>query len=204
VPAASPRTGSPRPTTSAQRRWASGRELDHIEQLAFGYRAHLAHASFLRILPVALDANVVLNAVARAATGKSTELLDAAKLGLIRLYVGETVPAEVERNLAWRAKKAGVPLERLEHCWREVRPLLRVVDTGRIEHPALERIIERHPVDRPTAVLSLFIGARLTWSTDRDLREEGYADRLRVDVLVAAQTVGQFDLSAHIALNISS
>lgn len=203
MPAASPRVASPR-TTTIERCWASGRELDYIERLAFAYRAHLLHAHFLRILPVALDANVVLNAAARAASSKSTELRDAAKLGLIRLYVGETVPAEVERNLARRAQKAGVSVERLEQCWCEFRPLLRVVDTGTLEHAGLARIIERHPIDRPTAALSLFIGARLTWSTDHDLRKEGYADKLRIDVIVAAQTVGQFDLSAQLALNISS
>jgi hypothetical protein len=203
LPAASPTTGA-RPRPRPDRNWASGRELDRIERLAFAYRAQLAHASLLRILPVALDANVVLNAVARGATGKSTELIDAARLGLIRLYVGETVPSEVERNLAWRAQKAGVPVELLTERWADIRPLLRVVDTGLLEHPGLARILERHPADRPTAVLSLFIGARLTWSTDHDLRQEGYADRLRVEVILAAESVGQFDLNAHLALIISS
>lgn len=53
-------------------------------------------------------------------------------------------------------------------------------------------------------MLSLFVGARLTWSFDKDLTAEGYAERLNVEVAVAAQKVGEFDLTAHLALNISS
>lgn len=194
-----------RPQGAPPRRWASRRELNQIEELAFAYRVQLAHASVLRILPVAVDANVLLNALARVAAGKPTDLLDAARLGLIRVYVGERVPTEVERNLEWRAQRARVPASALERIWiDEVRPLLRVVDTGELEHPNLARIVERHVNDRPTAVLSLFIGARLTWSEDPDLREEGYAERLNVEIVVAAQKVGEFDLSAHLALNISS
>lgn len=193
------------PDAAEPRRWASGRDLDLIEQLAFAYRAQLPRASFLRILPVAVDADVLLNAVARVAAGKPSDLLGAARLGLIRVYVGESVPGEVEAGLAWRAQKAGVAVAELERIWTtDVRPRLRVVETGTLDHPGLARIIDRDPTDRPTAVLSLFIGARLTWATDHDLRDEGYAERLNVEVIVAAQTVGKFDLAAHLALNISS
>lgn len=96
------------------RRWASGRELDHIEQLSFAYRALLHPGSVLRILPVGVDANVLLNSVARLASGRPSDLLGAARLGLIRIYVGESVPGEVERALAWRARKADVPVGDLE------------------------------------------------------------------------------------------
>ncbi len=197
------------PTTSSAgqtRRWASGRELSLLERFAFAYGGALHPAvPFLRILPVAVDTNVLLGALVRAATGRKTDLLDAATLGLIRIYVGETVPAEVERNLSYRAEQARVPVTSLERTWTEqLRPLLRIVDTAAVDHPGLIRIAERHPPDRPTAVLSLFIGARLTWSTDRDLRDEGYAERLNLEIVIAAQKVGEFDLSAHLALDISS
>lgn len=191
--------------TSARRRWASGRELDRIERLAFAYRAQLPPTTFLRILPVAVDANVLLRAVTRVARGNLSDLVTAAREGAVRIYVGENVPAEVDEHLADLASATRVSIEDLQRIWQtDVRPLLRVVETGMFEHPSLAAIIARDPDDRPTAVLSLFVGARLTWSFDKDLNTEGYAERLNVAIVVAAQKVGQFDLSAHLALNISS
>src|SRR2546430_10642317 len=87
-------------TFPPRRRWASGRELDHIEQLAFAYRAALPPRTFLPILPVAVDTNVLLRATARIARGLTSDLLVAAREGVIRIYVGETVNGEVEEHLA--------------------------------------------------------------------------------------------------------
>jgi len=193
-----------RPTANAQRRWASGRELDHIEQLAFGYRAALPPGTFLRILPAAVDANVLLRVVARLARGMTSDLVSAAREGVIRIYVGETIVAEVEEHLADLVRTTRVPLAQLERVWRdEVCPHLRVVQTGTFDHPDLSTIIARDPDDRPTAVLSLFIGARLTWSYDKDLHDTGFAERLNVEIVIASRNVGRFDLSAHLALRIS-
>lgn len=187
------------------RQWASGRQLALVERLAFSYRAYAPDIPVFRILPLALDTPVLLNALTRVATGRSTELLQAAKFGLIRLYAAVDVVAEVEEKLVVRATRAGIGEEELRRVWTdELRPLLRVVDTSAVEHPRLAPILARDPLDRPTAVLSLFIGARLTWSSDRDLRDGGYADALRVELIVAAQAVGQFDLTAHFVLNISA
>lgn len=205
MPVTTARRSAPHASHPGTRCWASGRDLDRIEQLAFAYHPQWTAASFLRILPVAVDANVLLNAVARLATGRGSDLLAAARLGLIRVYVGQTIPTEVENHLADRARVARVPVAEFVRVWRkEVEPCLRVVETEGFEHPRLAPIIARDREDRPTAVLSLFVGARLTWSSDRDLRAEGYAERLNVAIVVAAQQVGQFDLSAHLALNISS
>ena len=128
----------------------------------------------------------------------------AARKGVVRIYVGESIPGEVEEHLSDLERTTRVSAADLRRIWHdEVRPLLRLVQTGPFEHPSLSAIVARDPEDRPTAVLSLFIGARLTWSYDKDLHDEGYAERLNVEIVIAAQKVGQFDLSAHLALRIS-
>lgn len=203
--AARPNGSSRRVRPPPTPRWASGRELSLLEDRALAFRAvQLAGARFLRILPAAVDANVLLNTMIRAEKGERADLFPAAERGLIRLYVGETVPVDVEDHIAARARRAKVDPADLERRWENVRPLLRVVDTEGLGHPRLQRIEERDLDDRSTAVLSLFVGARLTWSSDCDLRNEGYAEWLNLEIVAAAQKVGEFDLSAHFALNLST
>lgn len=201
---------STRSTTSAlvtlKRRWASGRELDLIEQIALAYQPYQIATPFLRVLPLALDTSALVNLVAYVARRGRSGLLDATDMGLIRLYVGESIPVEVERNLAKRAISTHRPASELVAAWRDqVRPRLRVMDTRGLKSDGLALIVERHDVDRPTATLSLVLGVRLTWSEDPDLVDLRYAENLRVDVLVrGAGAVGSFDLTAHLALSLSS
>src|SRR5689334_6593133 len=111
----SPQT--PSNVSLTQRRWASGRQPSVIEQLSSAYRALLPDTVFLRILPAAVDANVLLNTIARIASSKPAVLVDAARLGLVRLYVGETIWSEAERNLSSRAQQMRVPTEVLRNIW---------------------------------------------------------------------------------------
>lgn len=197
----------PRSTVRAagERYWASGRPTNLVEQVALAYQPYQMAAPFLRVLPLALDASALLNVVAYVARRGRSGLLDVTDLGLIRLYVGESVPVEVERNLSKRAISMRRPADELVAAWEEqVRPRLRVVDTHDIDSDELALIVERHEVDRPTATLSLVLGARLTWAEDPDLVELGYAENLRVDVLLTgASAAGSFDLTAHLALSLS-
>ncbi len=125
------------PGAERPRRLASGRDLDRTEHLAFAYRTQLPPTSFLRILPVAVDANVLLRAIARIARGHSSDLITAARAGAVRIYVGESVPAEVDEHLLDLAQSTRVAIEELQRVWEaDVRPLLRVVETGSFEHPS--------------------------------------------------------------------
>lgn len=187
--------------------WAGGSEGTLVERIAFAYQPSCLVVPFLRVLPLALDTSMLLNQVTYVVRKGSSGLLLAADLGLLRMYVGETVCGEVERNLVHRADSGGFNPQDLFAAWNnEVRPRLRVVDTTGIESDALDRLRLRGAwSDRPTAVLSIALGAQLTIADDPDLLDEQYAVRFTAAVhLLAPREAAIFDLSAHYALVLSA
>lgn len=178
-----------------------------VERIAFAYQPVNLVVPFLRILPLALDASMLVNQVAYVVRTGRSGLLLAADLGLLRLYVGETICDEVERNLIDRASSGQFNARHLLDAWRvEVMPRLRVVDTRGVDSPDLARLFARGASsDRPTALLSLALGAQLTLAEDRDLLDERYAVRFSVAVhLIAPRHAAFIDLTAHYALVLSA
>jgi hypothetical protein len=85
------------------RRWVRHGRGNLVERIAFAYQPYAIGVPFLRTLPLALDASMLVNQVAYVARKRRSGLLEAADLGLVRLYAGETIAGEVERNLIKRA-----------------------------------------------------------------------------------------------------
>lgn len=73
------------------RGWARHGQGALVERIAFGYQLSTLTVPFLRVLPLALDASMLVNQVTYVVRKGSSGLLLAADLGLLRLYVGETV-----------------------------------------------------------------------------------------------------------------
>jgi hypothetical protein len=190
----------------ASRRWARHGRGNLVERIAFAYQPYAIGVPFLRTLPLALDASMLVNQVAYVARKRRSGLLEAADLGLVRLYVGETIAGEVERNLIKRAASGRHSAQELFDAWRnQVLPRLRIVDTRGIQSENLDRIFRRGaPSDRPTALLSIVLGAELTLAEDPDLIAEKYAVLFSVKVhLWPAQRAGYFDITAHFSMVLS-
>ncbi|HEV8655019.1 MAG TPA: hypothetical protein VGR85_05850 [Candidatus Limnocylindria bacterium] len=189
------------------RLWAGGHKATLVERIAFAYMLPTLAVPYLRVLPLALDASMLLNQVTYVVRKRQSGLLAAADLGVVRLFVGETVCAEVERNLVARAVSGRLDAHDLFDAWRtEVSPRLRIVDTTGIQSGALDRLFARGaPSDRPTAILSVALGAQLTIADDRDLLDERYAVRFTAAVhLVAPRQAMLFDLRVHYGLVLSA
>lgn len=185
-----------------KRRWANGEAPSLYELLAQGYKDTVGLAGVLRIRPVVVDADVLLKeTMAVVKRPGRIKLFDESCSGPLRIFVAETVPGEVDRNLTRVCLEAGVDEASARDAWTKWRSHLRVVATPEVI-PAEAQMAP--PSDVPTAVLALILGPELTWSNDRGLQQRGLAIRYPTLSSTAIAEVGDTELGVHITVRVSS
>lgn len=185
-----------------KRYWANGAAPSLYELLADGYRDTIGFAGVLRIRPVVADADVLLKEItAEVKRPGQIKLFDQSCSGPLRIFVAETVPGEVERNLPRVCFEAGVDEARAHEVWKKWRPHIRVVATPEIVPVEAQTA---PPSDIPTAVLALTLGPEITWSNDRGLQKRGLAIRYPTLSSTAVAEVGQTEFGVHITVCVSS
>lgn len=96
--------------------------------------------------------------------------------GVARLYIASHVVGEMERDLAGFAFERGCVHDALGRWHKEYLPWLYVVDVPRhwaLHNPAVKAVMDRHPVDSPTAQLAAVLGCP-TLAEDSDLLDNGF------------------------------
>lgn len=185
----------------SRRHWANGSAPSLFELIADSYGALLPYRSVLRIRAAVVDADVLLKEiVAQVKRPGEIVLFSASRLGLLRIYVADTVPAEVDRNLERVCAETRRDYAAALAVWESWRPHLRVVATPDVL-PA--EVGEVEPSDVPTAVLALTLGREATWSNDRDLQRTGFARRYPLGAALAMRDVSSAEVNVHISLRIS-
>lgn len=123
------------------------------------------------------DTGVLMKDVLRSCRNpQMTSLQAGIHRGVARLYIASHVVGEMERNLAGFASERGCAHDALAHWRREYLPWLYVVDVPRhwaVQEPAVKAVMDRHPVDCPTAQLAAVLGCP-TLAEDSDLLDNGF------------------------------
>lgn len=155
--------------------------MEPLGMLDLPYRIHARVA----------DTNVILNQiVASVRRAQHVALLAAVRDGGLRLHVAQTIPDEVERTIAERAKRQQQDPARAIALWRdELRSRIRVVDVGEPDRDELAAVVARDETDLPTAALAAILGPGSTWSADRDLIVPGLAEPYVLELVIAIRDV---------------
>lgn len=184
------------------RHWANGSEPSLFELICDSYSALLPIGSVLQVRPVIVDADVLLKEiVAEVKRPGEVVLYAASRLGLLRIYIADTIPGEVERNLEHVCADARRDYAAALAVWRNWRPHLRVVATPDVIPAEVAGVPAS---DVPTAALALTLGRELTWSNDRDLQRPGFAQRYPLESALAIRDVGSAETNVHVSLRIST
>lgn len=138
---------------------------------------------------------------ARLKRDRPTALVQAGRLGGLRLYAAHHVYAEVLRKIGevdWSPASQG-DVEQL--MWREYQPLIHYVDVSddRLPVPVgLERLASRDRSDVGTAVLAGLLAPTMSFAIDRDLCDDDWA--VNKWVPAARATRQSVELDAMVAL----
>lgn len=97
-----------------KRHWANGAASSLYELLAEGYKDTVGFAGVLRIRAVVVDADVLLKVTAQVKRPGQIKLYDESCSGPLRIFVAETIPSEVDRNMSRVCREAGVDEGRRE------------------------------------------------------------------------------------------
>lgn len=150
----------------------------------------------VRIVPVVLDANVIIRDVLRyLRTGRPTGILLAARIGFIRFFCSTDVHAEVLEHLGGVASRHGTSDEAMEAWRRQYAPLFTFLDPSGIDVLSTRalRVGQIDPEDVPTAKVTDLVRAHTVLSEDHSLSSYGSAGRNWTQLAVAYrdQSIGQ-------------
>lgn len=183
------------------RRWANGSEPSLFELISDSYGALLPPGSILQIRSVVVDADVLLKEiVAEVKRPGEVVLYAASRLGLLRIYVADTIPSEVERNLERVCAETRRDYAAARTVWANWRPHLRVVTTPTVIPAEVSGVALS---DIPTAELALTLGRGLVWSNDHSLQRNRLAQRYPLGAALAVRNVSGAEMNAHISLRVS-
>lgn len=131
-----------------------------------------------RILPVVVDTNVLLNDLMQTVKrGHPTALVEAARLGSIRLFAAEHVADEMAERLPTYAtrRNRGDLLEELQATWDAAYwPLVHLVAVPHdLQNDLVARVRSRDADDAPTAALACLLAPCLVFTDDDDLAAHG-------------------------------
>ena len=165
------------------RRWANGSSLAFAE-LVSATAGLPTPRSFFTVRTRILDSQALIEQlVAAGKRGHSVALLDVARAGALRTFTTRRVIAEVDEHLRESAASIGLPYERVEPHWQELRPRVRTVE---IDLP----VVYPAPFDREDAddidlaQLATLLGTR-AFSRDRLLVRNGVAEQFDLQVVNA-------------------
>lgn len=144
-------------------------------------------------MPTVLDTAMLLDDVrAELNRGHPTALIEAARVGSLRLYVADHVFDEVERKLDPTRDdytlRVRVDAAAMRAVWRRsYLPTIRFVEIhlALVSDPRITRLSAEDVSDAPTAALVILLGRCLSLSSDVDLIRHGFAESewLRVALL---------------------
>jgi hypothetical protein len=151
------------------------------------------HLPGVEIVPTVLDTAMLLDDVrAELRRGHPTALIEAARVGSLRLFAADHVFDEVERKLDPTRDdytlRVGVDAAAMRAVWRRsYLPTIRFVeiDLALVSDPRITRLSAEDVSDAPTAALVVLLGRCLSLSSDLDLIRHGFAksEWLRVALL---------------------
>ncbi len=128
------------------------------------------------------DTCALMNEVVQATrNGRPTSLLASMCLDAARVLISRHVLIEIERDLPAYAADRRLDPQTVMAVWtRQYRPLITVVDvpdTWAADSPAVQAVVDRHPVDAPTARLAVALAPCYVLTEDPDLTDYGLGDR---------------------------
>jgi hypothetical protein len=128
------------------------------------------------------DTGVLMNEVVQATrSGRATSLLVAMCQDTVRVHIARHVLIEVERDLPGFARGRGLDPHLVMASWNRLyKPLIVVVDvpdTWADDNQAVQSVVNRHPVDAPTARLAAALAPCYALIEDPDLTDYGLGDR---------------------------
>jgi hypothetical protein len=128
------------------------------------------------------DTCAVMNELVQATrNGYATSLLVAMCLDAVRVVISRHVLLEIQRDLPGYAADRGLDLRVVMAVWkRQYEPLTTIVDvpdTWAADSDVVRAVVDRHPVDSPTARLALALAPCFVLTEDSDLTDYGLSDR---------------------------
>ena len=128
------------------------------------------------VMPVVVDANVLIEDVLRYADAKGSSLLRAAFLGSARLYATEAILDEVDEHLPEVAAKKARDVDGLRAMFRQAYlPYIRLVDVGDLSSgdERVKALELEDPDDVDAAKLAILLAPSFLLTCDRDLLRHG-------------------------------
>jgi predicted nucleic acid-binding protein len=128
------------------------------------------------VMPVVVDANVLIEDLLRYADDKGSSLLGAALLGSARLYATEAILDEVNEHLPEVTPKKARDIDALRSVFQHAYlPYLRLVDVSDLtsEDERIKALELEDPDDVDAAKLAILLAPSFLLTSDRDLLRHG-------------------------------